>query len=326
MTGGAESATNLSTLGTDCADSVLEELHETLDGHGTSQSLETRFMLVGQQAVERAVELMDRAGTIVRNPEFKTHTISAAGGAVTLGTIGGCFGLASGVVVGSAAGVLPALLTFGLSIPAGAAAAGGVGLCVGTGSGALVGGVAGIGGCRYRVQIKDNLIFVRKTLKNTARASQVRFERRSQALRDFTGKKCGQARAIGTDPTFQVTSASAAAGAVMGSTFGGCAGLFTGAAAGLVPAIFTFGLSIPVGATVGLCTGAVGGATVGAVGGGVTGYNGYTHRKELSDGAQRTWKTARNSVEYVKMKAADSAAQVRSSVKALVGGGTGGTA
>merc|ERR1712217_683621 len=72
-----------------------------------------------------------------------------------------------------------------------------------------------------------------------------------------------KAIAIGKDPTFQVTSASAVAGGVFGGVVGSTVGTVTGAAIGLIPAVFTFGLSIPVGATMGLCTGAFAGSTTG---------------------------------------------------------------
>merc|ERR1712151_1258409 len=111
---------------------------------------------------------------------------------------------------------------------------------------------------------------------------------------DFTKTKVGgavssvstKAIAIGKDPTFQVTSASAVAGGVFGGVVGSTVGTVTGAAIGLIPAVFTFGLSIPVGATMGLCTGAFAGSTTGVVGGGALGYGGFTHRKQLNKKAE----------------------------------------
>merc|ERR1719361_3306281 len=102
-----------------------------------------------------------------------------------------------------------------------------------------------------------------------------------------------KAIAVGKDPTFQVTSASAVAGGVFGGVVGSTVGTVTGAAIGLIPAVFTFGLSIPVGATMGLCTGAFAGSTTGVVGGGALGYGGFTHRKELNDGAIVVWNKMR---------------------------------
>merc|ERR1712216_568909 len=67
----------------------------------------------------------------------------------------------------------------------------------------------------------------------------------------------------------------------MGSLVAGGA---IGAACGVVPALFTFGLSIPVGAVLGgaagLCMGTVAGGTVGLVGGGAAGRWAYKHRAQ----------------------------------------------
>merc|ERR1719511_197501 len=78
-----------------------------------------------------------------------------------------------------------------------------------------------------------------------------------------------------------------AAGGGLGLVAGGAAG----AAVGLVPALFTFGLSIPVcaaiGSGAGACLGTAAGGTTGFVGGGVVGYgaySAYSHREEISLG------------------------------------------
>lgn len=84
-------------------------------------------------------------------------------------------------------------------------------------------------------------------------------------------------------PQTQVTAASAAAGGVICGTGGGVVGLTTGGIAGaivgIVPAIFTFGLSIPIGAAIGggagLCVGSTVGGTAGTIGGGAVGYTAY---------------------------------------------------
>merc|ERR1712048_818306 len=89
----------------------------------------------------------------------------------------------------------------------------------------------------------------------------------------------------------------------MGGGAGGAVGLTTGAVAGgvvgLLPALFTFGLSIPVFAIVGggagLCVGTAVGSTTGAVGGGATGYGIYGKRSEIAEGARkcRTYTTTK---------------------------------
>lgn len=54
-------------------------------------------------------ETKDKAVVLFRDPQFQTCTIVTAGGAMTLGTVGGAFGLASGVVMGSSACVASSL-------------------------------------------------------------------------------------------------------------------------------------------------------------------------------------------------------------------------
>eukprot|EP00928_Gymnodinium_smaydae_P075041 TRINITY_DN58056_c0_g1_i1.p1 TRINITY_DN58056_c0_g1~~TRINITY_DN58056_c0_g1_i1.p1 ORF type:complete len:193 (+),score=28.92 TRINITY_DN58056_c0_g1_i1:65-643(+) len=115
-------------------------------------------------------------------------------------------------------------------------------------------------------------------------------------------------RTVATDPTVQVTSASAAAGGVACGVVGGSVGLVSGAVVGVVPAVFTFGLSIPVFATIGLCSGAVAGGAAGAVGGGTVGYGGFKYRKEIRDRAQDAWSKVRGSVKALRTRARHSTA------------------
>merc|ERR1712136_193009 len=63
---------------------------------------------------------------------------------------------------------------------------------------------------------------------------------------------------------------------VRASAVGAGTGAVVGGAVGIVPALFTFGLSIPVcatiGGSIGLCSGTAVGSSVGAIGGGAAGY------------------------------------------------------
>jgi len=94
----------------------------------------------------------------------------------------------------------------------------------------------------------------------------------------------------------RVTAASAVVGAVTtgaaGGIGGGIVGTALGASIGIVPAFFTFGLSIPffagLGGAVGGCTGTCVGGTVGAVGGGVAGYGAYTCTETVSCRVRRS--------------------------------------
>jgi len=90
-------------------------------------------------------------------------------------------------------------------------------------------------------------------------------------------------------PRFQVTAVSAAGGAVTlgagGAAVGCVTGSACGAAVGLAGAVFTLGLSIPIGASigggVGLCVGGTVGGTVGSVWAGAAGYT--IHRYQSSN-------------------------------------------
>merc|ERR1719219_2116413 len=98
--------------------------------------------------------------------------------------------------------------------------------------------------------------------------------------------------------------------AVGSGVIGLAGGGAVGAVCGIVPAIFTFGLSIPIGAAIGAGTGlvvgtAVGG-TVGLVGGGATGYGAFTKRKEIRSGAEGALAKAADCGEYIQAKATSS--------------------
>jgi len=108
-------------------------------------------MVVLRDLKSKANETKDKAVVLLRNPQFQTCTLATGGGAIILGAVGGAFGLASGVVVGSAAGVVPALFTFGLSIPAGAAIDGIGGLFGGTLLGGTSGSITGFNTYKYRI-------------------------------------------------------------------------------------------------------------------------------------------------------------------------------
>jgi len=98
-----------------------------------------------------------------------------------------------------------------------------------------------------------------------------------------------KARELAKDPRTQVTAASAGVGGAACGVGGAAAGLVTGgavgAAAGIPFALFTFGLSIPIGGMLGggfgLVAGGAAGTTVGATAGGALGYGGFTKRAEI---------------------------------------------
>mmetsp|Transcript_124836 Transcript_124836/g.195606 ORF Transcript_124836/g.195606 Transcript_124836/m.195606 type:complete len:359 (-) Transcript_124836:209-1285(-) len=285
------------------------------------------FQQVKKQADDKVAATKTQTLALINNPHFQTVCISTSAGAIVLGSAGGAFGCASGVVLGGAAGIVPALITFGLSIPAGAALGGSMGLCTGALVGASVGaigsGAAGHAGYKYRVQIKDNFIFIQTSvheftvagvndakIKITGVINGTKIKVKTLSLRSqeqatkaitFTKKKFGEAMekpiAFVRAPKVQVTTAGAAVGTVAGGAVGGGTGVLVGAAAGFVPAIFTFGLSIPVGAAIGGGVGLFAGSSVGAVGGGAAGFAGYTYRKQLQASKEKTCEFVNNKVK-----------------------------
>mmetsp|Transcript_4871 Transcript_4871/g.11384 ORF Transcript_4871/g.11384 Transcript_4871/m.11384 type:complete len:323 (-) Transcript_4871:371-1339(-) len=114
-----------------------------------------------------------------------------------------------------------------------------------------------------------------------------------------------------TDPAVRVTAGSAATGAVVLGAASGAVGATTGgivgAACGVVPALFTFGLSIPIGtaigSAVGLCVGTTVGGATGLVGGGTLGYGAYNKREEIRTCAMGTASKLGVCAEYVQERA-----------------------
>merc|ERR1711862_636876 len=97
---------------------------------------------------------------------------------------------------------------------------------------------------------------------------------------------CTRVREAAKDPNVRKIAASTVGGAAVVGSAGGVglgAGTVVGAAVGVVPALFTFGLSIPVGAAIGGGIGLVTGGSVGAVGGGALGFAGYTYKNEIGE-------------------------------------------
>eukprot|EP00933_Yihiella_yeosuensis_P014927 TRINITY_DN13167_c0_g1_i1.p1 TRINITY_DN13167_c0_g1~~TRINITY_DN13167_c0_g1_i1.p1 ORF type:complete len:461 (+),score=100.69 TRINITY_DN13167_c0_g1_i1:101-1384(+) len=324
------------------------------DGDSVSGAFDSHLQL----AREKAEECKDRIVSLVKDPELQRITFATGSGALVLGTPGGAFGAISGVIVGGAAGILPALLTFGLSIPAGALAGGVTGLVVGSTSFGSVGGAAGYGLYRYRIEVKGGIITARIKLMKTTEAGHAKLhalaDRTKRTIECYAENVKTKARAAiksskvkaneavvlakckaDQAATFAKTNASKAysaatttragvsatagvAGGAAGSIAGGAMGAVAGAAVGVVPALFTFGLSIPVGATIGLCTGAATGCTAGVVGGSAAGFTGFTYRNEIGATAEFVRSKAETSAGYVHTKAIDSTVKLQENVLSLV--------
>merc|ERR1712048_144796 len=125
-----------------------------------------------------------------------------------------------------------------------------------------------------------------------------------------------------SEPSFQVTAASAVGGSMVLGTAGLATGATVGAAVGLVPAIFTFGLSIPVGAALGGSIGATTGGTVGFGTGGALGYGIYTKRAEIKGAAG----SVKDFVKDKAQEASSAATSAVNTVKTKLSGSTGSTA
>lgn len=172
--------------------------------------------------------------------------------------------------------------------------------------------------------------------KEQALAASVRAAELGALARTKASEVRAAAVEVAADRKYQATAVGAAGGAAALGATGGVAGLATGTiigvAVGFVPALFTFGLSIPIGAAIGASTGLVIGTGVGgaagALGGGAAGYGAYSKRGEIREGAQNTLNKVGDCAEYVKDKANASVGYVKqkaSMVRTRIAGGTGGT-
>jgi len=227
-------------------------------------------------------------------------------------------------------------------------------LCGGTLLGGTSGGIAGFTTYKYRIEIKDGFMTIkvkaRSTLNSTkekavmvlnmtkmrietqageiqAAASEIHGSAKERYIMavQLAKAKSSEALEFATTTRVGVTSSSAVAGAVVGGTSCGAFGTVAGAAVGIVPAIFTFGLSIPAGAMLGLCVGTAVGGSTGAVGGGLIGYGGFTHRKAISEGVQSSWSKVSATADNLKTKTFTCAADAKESVKSIVRVSTGGS-
>lgn len=301
------------------------------------------------RSIEAAKVGSDKGLQIARDPKVQVTVASAAGGAAVVGVGGAGAGLLAGGAMGAAVGVLPAFFTFGLSIPVGAAIGGGCGSVIGGVTGASTGFVGGAtvgyGSYTKRAEIGTLVNAVKTSVSNISKRTRTNVVqgctkvkqhvlKRSKAIREKTGALLQQTSAktkavvsatatrtsqLAGDKLVQTSAMSSFAGAAVVGTGGATTGLLAGgalgAAVGVVPAIFTFGLSIPVcaalGGGFGLVTGATVGGATGGIMGGASGYVGYTRRD-----------TIRGGLDKMKDSAVDSADKVR----AMLIGTTGGTA
>jgi len=133
---------------------------------------------------------------------------------------------------------------------------------------------------------------------------------KTKGVKAFAVEKYTSLKKTASKPGVKVTATSAAGGAVTlgagGGFMGLTAGAGVGAAVGVLPALFTFGLSIPIGAFIGggtgLCVGTAVGGGAGFVGGGAAGHYGYEHRAQIKAAANGVVAKAETSANAVKQR------------------------
>lgn len=148
-------------------------------------------------------------------------------------------------------------------------------------------------------QVGDAVYFVKAKVAKAQDAAKVKVleacSRTRDMSNDLTKYILSLADATKARADKKPVTAGATCGAMLGGASGGAvggvAGTIAGGMAGVPLALFTLGLSIPVGAVLGgglgASAGAVTGGAAGVVTGGTAGY-GYGHREEIKTGMQNT--------------------------------------
>jgi len=143
-----------------------------------------------------------------------------------------------------------------------------------------------------KVKLNDVLAKVNAAVAKLAAETQIQIEVAKDLLCSRAAAVAKGVKNTANDRSVQATAAGSISGSAALAASGGATGLATGsmvgAACGLIPAVFTFGLSIPIGAAIGgstgLVAGSVAGGAVGFVGGGVAGRTAHKHREQIGDG------------------------------------------
>jgi hypothetical protein len=158
----------------------------------------------------------------------------------------------------------------------------------------------------------------------------------TQVMKSRTSELSSKISVTVKDRGMQVTAVSAVGGAAAMGASGGAAGLTTGtvigAACGVVPALFTFGLSIPIGAAIGgatgFCAGTVAGGTAGLVGGGLAGRSVHNNQDAINDKMKGSLSKANGCKDYMTEKTKgykDFVVGKSADLRTRLVGGTGGT-
>lgn len=257
-------------------------------------------------------DAVSKGKEIASSRSVQVTAASGVAGTAVGGAGGAALGVFFGGTLGAVLGLLPALFTFGLSVPLGAICGGGAGLVVGTTMGGTVGLVAasssGYGVYTHREKIRDALASVVGTFRNmvsqcrstiSSYIDTITMQTRNKANTavEMSKQKLLAAKELAADKGVQVGAVSAAGGAVVMGAGGAATGLTIGGAlgalVGVVPAIFTLGLSIPVcsaiGGSIGFAAGTACGGAAGFVSGGAVGYSAYTRRETIGSGVSTAW-------------------------------------
>jgi hypothetical protein len=259
------------------------------------------------------------------DPEALAFVFAGTGSALCLGSAGAVVGGTVGGAAGTAVGTIPAIFTFGLSIPVGAVLGGGGGVAFGSLAGGcagfVAGGASGYTVAYFRGDIRRCLLRVGACCHDTYftlvvnPVNKVKWTSRALGDKVYTvkegTKRKSKVAAQGvanfvSDSRVQATALGAGTGAAALGTAGAATGTTLGAAGGaligLVPAIFTFGLSIPIGAVVGggagLCVGAAAGTATGFVGGGAVGCASHAYYKHPGGALSFTKAQARGALNF----------------------------
>jgi len=281
-----------------------------------------------------ANDFKTRSVAAAKDPKVQTTVGSAAAGTVLMGLCGGALGVVAGGTAGAALGLPFVLFTFGLSVPfsavMGAGVAGSSGMVAGGTAGCATGGTLGYTVFAWRKELQDvskKVLAKLNHAKDASRAHAVsafaatraRFvtvrvsvvaqvQNMTTTVKSKVSALTNSGIQVVKDPKAQATAAGATVGGVVlggaGGVIGLASGVLAGSIVGVVPALFTFGLSIPVFAIVGggagLCVGTAVGGTTGTVGGGAAGYGVYGKRAELAEGARTCWSYTTARLEDVK--------------------------
>merc|ERR1719361_367584 len=171
-------------------------------------------------------------------------------------------------------------------------------------------------------QVGHVIYFVKARVSKVQDAAQVKFLEAYSRSRDMSNDlseyvlslaDATRARAD-KKPVTAGATCGAMLGGASGGAVGGVAGSIAGGLAGLPFALFTLGLSIPVGAVlgggVGASAGAVTGGAAGVVTGGTAGY-GYGRREDIKSGVQNTLAKAGSAGAKIQGKVMDQVEMVK---------------